>query len=126
MEKWLWFCVELSGQTWIYGSLRCGFRILKLDQTLYPVKWSAPHRTYQCPVERVRAHWEHVRARRERVRARQKCICAHRQAVRAGRENPDHGEVSAPASHVSARRDTSPRPWIPVRAHKYGLALALN
>jgi hypothetical protein len=112
MEKWLWFCIELSGQTWIYGSLRCGFCILKMDQTLYLVKWSAPHRTCQRPVERVRTHQQHVYARRERIRARQKCIHARERVVRAGWKTQTMAGRPRPPPMCS-------RTEIPIHAHGY-------
>ena len=101
---------------------RCSFRILKMDQTLYPVKWSAPHRTYQGMVERVHAHQEHVCAYQECVRARQECVCIHGQVVKAvGKPRPWQGvHARLPCVHVqryqSTPMDTCPHLQVRARA----------
>jgi hypothetical protein len=98
MEKRLWILVEVSEQKWINDALKCGFRILKWITHCIQLIWSAPHRACQRPLG----------------------MCSRPRAIgQAKQENPDHGGASAPASHLSTPRSTSPRPWVSVRAHVY-------
>jgi hypothetical protein len=72
----------------------------KMDQTLYPVKWSAPHRTCQRLIERVCAYLERIRA--------------HGRVVIAGGKTPTLARRPCPHPLPMC-----PHAEIPVRAHGY-------